>query len=324
MKYAAFVHPALMLGAALLGLALGTLPGAGEAGTALIEPFLMAMLFFVFLAVEVGQLRRAFADLRFTATALAVNFVWTPLLAYVLSQLFFPQDADLWLGLFMILLTPCTDWYLVFTAQAGGDVARGSSILPLNLLLQLILFPTYLLLFAGRSMTVDTATTVTSILYVLVIPVAAAAAVRLAGRRWSGAGRVEQALKGRGDDLQLLFLCLAIAAMFASQSTLLAGHLSVLLAIILPMLAFFLINALLAAGLGRAERFSFDATTALIFTALARNSPLALALAVAVLPAGSLALLALAVSPLIELPTLAVFAAGRRRLRGKQGPEEAA
>jgi|GEM_PF-2795333 len=91
----------------------------------------MAMLFFVFLAVDVSQLRRAFSDLRFTITTVAVNFVWTPILAYALSQLFFADSPDLWLGLFMILLTPCTDWHLVFTAQAGGDVARGRSILPL-------------------------------------------------------------------------------------------------------------------------------------------------------------------------------------------------
>lgn len=159
---------------------------------------------------------------------------------------------------------------------------------------------------------------VTSILYVLVIPVLAAAAVRLASRRWAYASKAVGLMKGREDSLQLLFFCLAILSMFASQSTLLAGNLSVLLSIILPMLAFFAVNTLLSAGLDWAEHFAPDTTTALTFTALARNSPLALTIAVAVLPTGSLALLALAVSPLVELPVLAGIAASIHNRHGRK------
>ncbi|HIH69628.1 hypothetical protein [Methermicoccus shengliensis] len=35
-----------------------------------------------------------------------------------------------WLGLIMLLVTPCTDWYLVFTGVARGDVPFCLTLLP--------------------------------------------------------------------------------------------------------------------------------------------------------------------------------------------------
>jgi ACR3 family arsenite efflux pump ArsB len=95
----------------------------------------MVLLFFVFLSVDGRKLREAFHNRRFTFTTLAVNFIWTPVFAYFLGRVFFRDVIDMQMGLMMLMVTPCTDWYLVFTALAKGNVALGASILPLNLLL---------------------------------------------------------------------------------------------------------------------------------------------------------------------------------------------
>ncbi len=44
----------------------------------------------------------------------------------------------------MLMVTPCTDWYLLFTGIARGNVPLSASILPMNLILQLALLPLYL------------------------------------------------------------------------------------------------------------------------------------------------------------------------------------
>lgn len=56
-------------------------------------------------------------------------------------------SVDVRMGLVMLLVTPCTDWYLVFTGLARGNVELGASILSLNLLLQICLPPVYLSAF---------------------------------------------------------------------------------------------------------------------------------------------------------------------------------
>jgi len=68
------------------------------------------------------------------------------------------------------LVTPCTDWYLLFTGIAKGNVSLSTSVLPINLILQVILLPIYLLLFAGTIETIPMGTLVDSILIVLVLP----------------------------------------------------------------------------------------------------------------------------------------------------------
>ena len=115
MEHAEIVQPVSIMAAAFIGLALGVWTAFGNWSGSLIEPFLIVMLFFVFLAVDGSRLREAFSDRRFTGTALIVNFVWTPLFAILLGYAFFSGNLDVRFGILMLLVTPCTDWFLVFT-----------------------------------------------------------------------------------------------------------------------------------------------------------------------------------------------------------------
>ena len=153
MERGAILQPAAILSAAVAGLAFGAFATSDTAW--LIEPLLMAMLFFVFLAVDASGIRRAFSDTGFTSTALLVNFVWTPVFAMLLGFLFFNDSTEARFGLLMLLVTPCTDWFLVFTGIAKGNTALSSAILPLNLIIQVILLPVYAEVFFGASLSFD-------------------------------------------------------------------------------------------------------------------------------------------------------------------------
>lgn len=115
----------------------------------LILPFLMVMLFAAFAAISLTRLRTAFRNRRVVGSSLLVNFIWNPLLAVLLGAIFLRNHPALWVGLIMLMVTPCTDWYLIFTDIADGDVPLATSLLPYNLVLQLILLPAYLYVIAG-------------------------------------------------------------------------------------------------------------------------------------------------------------------------------
>ena len=72
------------------------------------------------LQVPFTALRESFADRRFLAAALALNFVIVPPVAFGLSQLA-PAGRAVELGVLMVLLTPCIDYVIVFTRLAGGS-----------------------------------------------------------------------------------------------------------------------------------------------------------------------------------------------------------
>ena len=67
------LQPIFIIGAALLGLLLGYSTGFGNVSVDFVEPFLMVLLFFVFLSVDGKKLKEAFKNIRFTATAVITN-----------------------------------------------------------------------------------------------------------------------------------------------------------------------------------------------------------------------------------------------------------
>jgi len=314
----AYLHPLIMLSAAAIGLALGLLFECDGCAW-LIEPFLMVMLFVVFMCVDIREIGRSFSNRRFTCTALLINFVWTPIFSIILGLLF--SEIDVRIGLLMLLVTPCTDWYLVFTAAAKGNVPLSSSLLPLNLVLQIVLMPVYLVIFFNTQIQMDVPGLLWSMIVVLVIPLAAAVVVKALMPRASSIDRFGNRVVSNGDNLQLAFLCLAIVAMFASQSNELIANPQLFIELIAPLLIFFVVNYIVATGVSRLQGFDNRDTTSLVFTSMARNSPLSLAIAAAAFPESALLLLVLVIAPLIELPVLSVTAGYRlKKMEGARRP----
>ena len=318
MNLAAIYQPLLIIAAALAGIGLGYMAPFCEIASHITTPALMALLYIVFLSADGSELRAAFQNVRFTLTATAVNFLWTPVFSYGLGLLFFRENIDMQLGLMMLLVTPCTDWYLVFTAQARGNTVLGASILPLNLALQILLLPVDLALFYGDAIRITDAEVVRSALFVLLLPLGLAACSNALGRISPLMARSIAHLRTRGDALQLGFLMTAVLAMFASESAVLFAHPKLFADMLLVMLIFFSVNYVLVRQLGVRLGFRRADLTALSFTTLARNSPLALAIAAAAFPDRPLTILALIIGPLIELPILALIA---QRIRKTQTHE---
>ncbi|MDR3282444.1 MAG: arsenic resistance protein [Candidatus Methanoplasma sp.] len=308
----------MILASAVIGVALGQIQFFRDSLGSLMEPFLMVLLFLIFLKVDVRQIGRSFRNVKFTSTELAINFIWTPFFAVGLGLIFLGDSLPMRIGFLMLLATPCTDWYLVFTAMTKGNVPLSTAILPLNLVLQLVLLPVYLFLMVGSDSQFEMLPLLEGIVYVLVIPFALANIIRIVLVRASAKDRLDRFLDARGDELQLRFLCLAVVAMFASQGQMIVENLMLPVRMLLPLAAFFVFNFVLAQAIGRFLRLPFDDAVSLSFTTLARNSPLALAIAVAAFPDEPLIALVLVVGPLIELPVLSVVSRVLHHMRTSQ------
>lgn len=298
------LQPVIIITAALLGLLLGAVTPFGSVSSSLIEVFLMLLLYILFLSIDLKQIKKSFTNIRFTLSAVIINFVFTPLFGYLLGKIFFPGSLDIRIGLLMLLVTPCTDWYLVFTGLSKGNVELGMSILPLNLVLQIVLLPVYLLVLIGSEVTMDVGSLVSSVAMVLVIPFVLAYITKLMTKN---SEKFKNFLSEQGDNLQLLFLCLAVVVMFASEGKNLLDNPLLLAQMFIPLLIFFVVLFFVAQIVGRLMNFPKKDTVALNMTTLARNSPLSLAIAVVTFPAQPLVSLALVIGPLIELPVLSVI-----------------
>ena len=303
MTFGAKLQPVAIVFSAVLGLLLGGFTPF-NISTGYIELFLMILLFILFVSVDLRQVKQAFENVRYTCVALAINFLVTPIIAFVLGQVFFMDSLDVRIGLLMLLVTPCTDWYLVFTGLSKGNVPLNISILPINLILQMVLMPVYLFIFFGSEIQIQMSSILQSIVFVLCVPFVLALITKVLLRHKMG---IKEWILDHSDPMQLLFLCLAVLVMFASESKNLMDNSALLFKLFVPLLIFFVLVFFVAQGVGHVLKFEKKDIVALNFTTLARNSPLALAIAVATFPDLPLVSLALVIGPLIELPILSLI-----------------
>ncbi|WP_159945162.1 arsenic resistance protein [Nocardiopsis sp. FR6] len=293
--------------AALAGLGLGLALPVGPAAGHAVLPALMLLLTAVFAQVDAGRVRAARSARTVVAASLVLNFGFTPLLAWALGAGLLGGSPDLRVGLLLLLVTPCTDWYLVFTGLARGHMGVAAAVLPVNLVLQLLLLPVYVLLLGGEAAMVDAGTLVEAVLLVLVVPLVLAVALREGARRWKGRSWRDAVLVPRANAVVLPLLYTAVLAVFAWQARTVLGHLGDLVALLPALAVFFTVAPLAAVSAARLLRLPDDQRATLTMTSVARNSPIALAVAVAAFPDRPLIAVALVAGPLVELPVLALL-----------------
>ncbi|SNR85748.1 Arsenite efflux pump ArsB, ACR3 family [Haloechinothrix alba] len=289
----------------------GTLAGLalpiGEAAGHVVLPALLLMLTGVFVQVDATSLGEARRAHTVVAASLVLNFVWTPLLAWALGTVLLGHNPDLRIGLLLLLVTPCTDWYLVFTGLARGHMGVAAALLPINLVLQLMLLPLYVMLLGGPVTSIALGTIVQAVLLVLLVPLAAAVLLRSASSRWAGAGLRERVLDPVASASAVPLLLVAVFAMFAWQARTVVEHALAVVTLLGPLAVFFVVMPAVSTATGRALRLPRSQRVTLTMSTVARNSPIALALAVAAFPGRPLIAVSLAVAPLIELPVLALI-----------------
>lgn len=293
------LEPVIIFSAVLVGLIFSNIDLIAQNTSYLISVFLCLMIYGLFLEVPLNELKNSFKNVKFSTTSILINFIWTPLFGYFLGSIFFKGQIDIFIGFFMLILTPCTDWYLVFTKLAKGDLTLSISILPLNLILQIILLPIYLIIFFSSGNTMDYMQLAYSILTVIAIPFIASLITKTI---------LKNDLKEKITDLfssaQIWFLSLAVFCIFASQGRLLFENLNSVVTIFIPLIIFFGVNAIIDLLLSEKINFTYSEYASLTMTTLARNSPLALAIAINSFPGHELISIALVIGPLIELPVL--------------------
>ncbi len=292
------IEPFIIIFSIITGLIFSNISIINQNMGYLINVFLCLMIYGLFLETEVTELKNSFKNLKFTFASLIINFIWTPLFGYFLGSIFLKGNLDILIGFFMLILTPCTDWYLVFTKIAKGDTKLSLSILPINLVLQIILLPIYLILFFSSKITLNYTQIIYSLSIVIVIPFIASQVTKFVLNK--NLNETTELFS----NLQIWFLALTVFCIFASQGSILFDNLNSIISIFIPLIIFFGVNVIIDLLLSEKINFTYPEYASLTMTTLARNSPLALAIAINSFPGHELIAIGLIIGPLIELPVL--------------------
>jgi ACR3 family arsenite efflux pump ArsB len=170
--------------------------------------------------------------------------------------------------------------------------------------LQVILWPIYLFIFAEKTGIITFSFVIESVIIVLLLPLffAFLTKVLLTNKQ-----QLKSKLEANLNLLPIVFLNLVIIALFAANGQLLLTNLDLMWILSVPILIFFVVNFVTSQKIGQLMRFRYPERASLSLTTLARNSPIALAIALSAFPDQPLIALALIIGPLLELPVLAII-----------------
>ena len=287
------------LAAIALGLGLGSVaPGLARTLDGLVWPLLALLLFVTFTQIKLADLPVAFKDTRFVAAVLAGNFVVLPFLVWGLLALA-PNDPAIRFGLVLVLLVPCTDWFVTFAHQAGGDTARAVSITPILLLAQMLCLPLYLWGFLGVGGLAPAAVQRMALVFAVIIVVPIALAFLIA--RWAGDRAKRKRAVARLGALPVPLLALVLFLITASQVEIVMRARHLFGPIMVVCLVFLAGAVVLALAIGKLFRLPLTQSRTLLFSMSTRNSFVVLPFALALPADQQAAAIVVVLQSLVEL-----------------------
>jgi ACR3 family arsenite transporter len=268
------------VGALICGAAFGLLlPNTGSTLNMSISPILAVLLYGMFAQIPFLRLRAALANKKFVVALFVVNFVAVPILVWILAS-FLPDQPVILLGMYLVLLTPCIDYVIVFTQLGRGDEKLMLASTPFLFLAQILLLPFYLWVFIGSEAAaiIQVKPFFEAFLSLIIAPLALAIITQLWAKRSPRGHKVLNATAW----LPVPLMALTLFVVVASQINKVYSDFHMISQVIPLYVAYMIIAPLLARAAARWFRLGVGAGRALVFSAGTRNSlvvlPLALAL----------------------------------------------
>lgn len=314
-KHQILLYLLALVAGTVLGLAA---PSAAPAFEHAINPVLIVLLYATFLAVPFAKIRQSLRDSRFLVAVVVLNFALVPVVVFGLTR-FVSGDEAILVGIVLVLLAPCIDYVIVFSGLAGASSERLLAAAPLLMLLQIVLLPLWLWLFAGSEVLsiIDVVPFIEAFVLLIVLPLALAAFTQAVARRRRIGEYVMEVMAAAMVPVMMITLTVVVA----SQVDAVRSVGSRLIGAAVIFVVFLGIMAVVGVGVGRLFGQDVPATRALVFSGATRNSLVVLPLALALPPALALAAVVVVTQTLVELIGMIVYVRLVPKLVSERGRE---
>lgn len=267
-------------------------------------PVLAFLLYVTFSQIPIAHIPKAIFDYKFITAALIGNFVLIPIFVAIIIALI-PNDPVLKLGVALVLLVPCTDWFITFSQLGKGDTKYAVALAPIILLAQFLLLPIYIYLMFNKTLTVDIAQSnlIEIFIWFIAIPLFAAyltQKLRDRKRFW------EKSLNTMGW-LPVPLLTIVVFIIFSSQFQAITDSKNIFDTLTIVFVLFLIVTVLFAKFLTAIFKLPVGQGRVLAFSFGTRNSFVVLPIVLTLPNQYQTAIVVVAFQPLIELIGMLIY-----------------
>ncbi|MDG0843087.1 arsenic resistance protein [Staphylococcus equorum] len=275
--YQIYIYFAALILGMLAGINLQTFPVFLES---VISIFIGILMFSMFSQIPFFNIRQHLFNTKYIIALVLSNFIIIPIFVYALIQLFDVSSAPILIGLYLVLLTPCIDYVIVFTALGKGNAQYMLISTPILFVLQIILLPLYFTIFLNNKILsiIDVGPFINAFSTFIIVPLMLALLLQLLSKKSSSMTRILNLTTW----LPELFMSLVLFSVVGSQINKITNDLNIVLSVVPIYICFMIIAPIIGLICGKLFRLDIPNLRTLAFSSSTRNAlvvlPLALSL----------------------------------------------
>ena len=286
---------------------------------------LIIMMFPPLAKVNYRLMPKIFKNTKVLGVSLVLNWVFGPVLMFVLAILFLRDYPGYMSGVILIGLARCIAMVLVWNDLADGSKEYGAGLVALNSVFQVFAYSFYAWLFMTiipkyigmESMVIDISIGMVakSVLIYLGIPFLLGILIRQLSISYRGLKWFEDQVVPKISPLTLIALLFTIVVMFSLKGDNIIKLPLDVLRIAAPLLIYFALMFVIGFFVTQWAGAPYDQKAAVAFTAAGNNFELAIAVAIGVFGLNSDQAFTGVIGPLVEVPALILLVQLAQRLK---------